>query len=140
MPTYTLTTVYEVALYADGVKVVVAANNTGATILIDIFKFIQNPQAGNSLGVKLPYVATSKAWTLPNGSVVLFDNTNEGDGLFLDVSTQIKNYGKVSYFVKPMGKQWGFLATDKGVNLLISTLSYIEVPPQDICYCPVSQS
>lgn len=129
MPVYTLSTVNETALLSDGVKVIVAANNTGASVLTDIFNYLQNPTTGNQSGVALRYIEPSKAWILPDAKVVLF-NVTTNNILFLEVSKQIRRYSKIKQTLKPLGIVWGFLATDQGIPIEVQPSEYIEIRPQ----------
>lgn len=135
MVVYTLTKTPEVAILADGVKAIVAADNTGAGILVDLFNYIQNPENGNPEGIKLKYLSNNKVWVLPNGNIVLFNvATNQ---VFLDLNKKVKNYSKGTIIAKPAGCVFGFLATDDGIPFELNPQELMLIKPQALWTTPL---
>lgn len=134
MSTFTLVnTIEETALYADGVKVILAANNLGVSILVDLFNYIQNSEVQTN-GLVLTYVKKNKAWVAPDWNVVLFDLTVD-PAVLKEIDTILLNYGKSRVLLKPYGQIWGYLATDAGVLLELQPQELLQLEPQDKRKC-----
>lgn len=134
MSTFTLVnTIEETALYADGVKVILAANNLGVSILVDLFNYIQNSEVQTN-GLVLTYVKKNKAWVAPDWNVVLFDLTVD-PAVLKEIDTILLNYGKSRVLLKPYGQIWGYLATDAGVLLELQPQELLQLQPQEKRKC-----
>ena len=134
MSTFTLVnTIEETALYADGVKVVLAANNLGVSILVDLFNFIQN-QSTQPNGLTLTYVKKNKLWVAPDWNVVLFDLTTDA-AVLKEIDSILLDYGKSRVLLKPYGQIWGYLSTDAGVALELQPQELLMLEPQDKRKC-----
>lgn len=108
MAIYTLAETPQFTLYSDGVAAIVAADNYGASVLVDLFNYLQDPETGNSEGVILRYLHSQKSWIAPDGSVVLFNVATPE--IFSDLNREIKKYSKSPKVVRTISSPWGFLS------------------------------
>lgn len=136
MTDYTIENNEEVSLFADGFKILTAANAQGKAILIDFYYNYLQENPANTLGIALQYLENSKTWITQDGSICLFYVSADPAFLF-DIKKLLKKYGQSKVIQRTVSSFYGYLATDSGMPIAIQPNELIEVKPQEKRKCGV---
>lgn len=136
MTDYTIENNEEISLFADGFKIITAANAQGKAILIDFYYNYLQENPANTLGISLKYLDNSRAWITPDGSICLFYVSSDPNFLF-EIKRLLRKYAQSKVIQRTASSFYGYLATDSGMPIFIQEDELLEVKPQEKRKCGV---